>query len=184
VHVSSDSELRFSVWRIAGRKQLTLRGQALVLEAGHLVHRLRACLDRALHDGQSIEVSIVLNEQLRARLALYEEQAALLRGARPPARPRGISRAGALHLRALQALDGREAGASHREIAEVLFGEDAVRERWSADGELRAQVRYLLTRAHGFLNGGYLALAGIRKAASTEMSKRGESLPPGFASVS
>lgn len=175
----------FSLWGIAGRKQLTLRGQALILEAAHLAQRLRVWLDPAICDRAAIALSVPLNDQLRAHFSDYQAQAALLRGQPLPARPREASRAGLLHLRALQALDGRHEGASHRELAEVLFGKDAVRTRWSADGELRAQVRHLLSRANGFVRGGYLALAGVsRKSASTEMNKGGESLPPGFASLS
>lgn len=175
----------FSVWRIAGRKQLTLRDQALVLEATHLAHRLRAWLEPAVHDEALIALSVPLDDQLRAHIAGYQTQAAMLYGQRLPARSREASRANLLHLRALQALDARLDGASHREIAEVLFGAAAVRTRWSADGELRAQVRYLLSRANGLVHRGYLALAGVsRKSDSTEMSKGGESLPPGFAPIS
>ena len=68
-----------------------------------------------------------------------------------------------LHLRALQALDATQAGAHHRDIAGALFGADAVQSRWSADSELRAQVRHVLTRAEEFMRGGYLALAGVRQ---------------------
>ncbi len=68
-----------------------------------------------------------------------------------------------LHLRALQALDARQAGARHRDIAEALFGFDSVQSRWNADSELRAQVRHILARAEEFMRGGYLALAGVRQ---------------------
>jgi hypothetical protein len=66
-------------------------------------------------------------------------------------------------LHALQALDASQAGARHRDIAGALFGVDAVRTRWTPDGELRAQVRHLLRRAEGLMRGGYLALAGVRR---------------------
>ena len=68
-----------------------------------------------------------------------------------------------LHLRALQALDASQAGARHRDIAGAVFGADAVRTRWTADSELRAQVRHLLSRAKGLKRGGYLSLAGVRQ---------------------
>ena len=79
---------------------------------------------------------------------------------------RPATRAALLHLRALQALDAAQAGASHRDIAQALFGLEAVALRWHEDGELRAQVRYLLRRAEGYMLGGYLALAGIRRTAA------------------
>lgn len=185
-HVACSGGQTFSVWQLAGRKQLTLREQGgLILEAVHLAHRLRAWLDPAVHEGAAVELSIPLDDHLRTRLPAYQGQAAMLGGRRPPAQPREVSRAGLLHLRALQALDGQQHGASHRDIAEALFGADAVRTRWSADGELRAQVRHLLSRARAFLNGGYLGLAGAsRKSASTETKARAHSLPPPFAPVS
>lgn len=184
VHAASDGEQVFSLWRIAGRKQLTLRGRDLLLEAAHLAHRLHAWIDPAICDGSAIELSIPLDRQLRTQLPAYQAKAEMLHGRRPVAQPREVSRAGLLHLRALQALDGQQHGASHREIAEVLFGDEAVRARWSADGELRAQVRHLLSRANGLVAGGYLTLTARRKSASTETNARGDSLPPGFAPVS
>ncbi len=54
------------------------------------------------------------------------------------ARPRPRTEAlQALHT--LQALDATQAGASLREIAEVLFGSTEVAADWHADGALRAQ---------------------------------------------
>ena len=74
---------------------------------------------------------------------------------------RSATRAALLHLRALQALDASQAGGSHRDIAQALFGLEAIVLRWHEDGELRAQVRHLLRRAEFFMNGGYLSLAGV-----------------------
>lgn len=51
-----------------------------------------------------------------------------------------------MHMRVLQALDGVDAGASHREIASAIFGADIVAARWHADSELRARVRHLIRR--------------------------------------
>src|SRR3546814_7271716 len=61
-------------------------------------------------------------------------------------------------MRALQALDGALAGASQRRIATVLFGEEDVAARWSPDGELRAQVRYLIQRGRAMMEGEYRSL--------------------------
>ncbi len=55
----------------------------------------------------------------------------------------------------LQAWDGRQAGASHREIAEVLYGHRIVAEDWSA-GFLRTRVQRLLRGADRLVHGGYL----------------------------
>jgi hypothetical protein len=64
-------------------------------------------------------------------------------------------------MRTLQALDAVLAGASQREIAVALFGSASVALRWSADGELRAQVRRLIRRGEELAANGYRRLAGI-----------------------
>jgi hypothetical protein len=71
------------------------------------------------------------------------------------------SRNGLSHLRILQARDGVLSGATHREIAVSLFGAEPVRRGWSTDGELRAQVRYLIRRGVELASVGYRSLVGI-----------------------
>jgi hypothetical protein len=83
-----------------------------------------------------------------------------LEGAR--LRPRA-KRSALVHMRALQAYDGAVMGASQREIARVLFGDAAVAGKWHSDGELRAQVRYLIARARAYVGGGYINLLAARR---------------------
>ena len=129
--------------------------------AVHGEHCLRASLSSDLEDGSAYSLLVPLNPSLHPRLPEYQAQARVFGGEVPQPEPRPIGRAALLHLRALQALDGLQTGAHHRDIAGALFGVDTVRKRWTADSELRAQVRYLLTRAEGLMRGGYLALAGV-----------------------
>jgi hypothetical protein len=63
---------------------------------------------------------------------------------RQPARP---TPAALLELHTLQALDATLAGASLREVAEGLFGADAVAADWHKDSALRARVRRLVRAA-------------------------------------
>ena len=135
----------------------------MVLLATYGSHRLRASLSADLADGAACGLAMPLDPSPRARLPEYQAQARVFRGEVPHPQPRPVGRAALLHLHALQALDAAQAGARHRDIAEALFGADAVRTRWTADSELRAQVRHLLSRAEGLMRGGYLALAGIRQ---------------------
>ena len=81
------------------------------------------------------------------------------------------------HMRALQALDAWVAGASHRAIAVALFGIERVTADWFADGDLRAQVRRHLARAHAYCSGEYQALARLALPAS---DRRESSLPATF----
>lgn len=153
---------RFSLWQIPGIKRLSHAGDALILAVGLGPLRLQASLSSTLHDGTPYTCSVPLNAQLQTRLPAYQAQARVLHGERPRARFRPAQRSGLLHLRAIHALDAQQSGARHRDIALALFGAEAVASRWSADGELRAQVRHLLARGRGFVDGGYLALAGVR----------------------
>jgi hypothetical protein len=74
------------------------------------------------------------------------------------------------HMRMLQALDGRAAGASHRQIAAAIFGNQMVLCSWSADGELRAQVRYLLRKSAQLAFIGYRQLAGLEESLTGDSS--------------
>ncbi|MNR64426.1 hypothetical protein D3C85_1870690 [compost metagenome] len=60
----------------------------------------------------------------------------------------------------MQALDATLAGASLREIAEGLFGEDAAAD-WYSDGGLRSKVRRLVQRGDALMRGGYRRLAQL-----------------------
>jgi hypothetical protein len=60
-----------------------------------------------------------------------------------------------LELHTLQALDATLAGASLREVAEGLFGADAVAADWHKDSALRARVRRLVRRGDALMRGGY-----------------------------
>ncbi len=57
---------------------------------------------------------------------------------------------------ALVALDGRRAGASHRDVAKVIFGIERVREAWSGGGGwLKERMRRALAAGEALRDGGY-----------------------------
>ena len=63
----------------------------------------------------------------------------------------------------LIAVDGRAAGASHREVAEVIFGHKRVREEWPGRGDwMKQRMWRALTKGDTLCGGGYLRL--IEKA--------------------
>lgn len=156
----------FDLWRVPGRKRLALGDSGLTLLTEVSAQRLRMSLADDLSDGAVYTCTAPLSPGLRGQLAAFNAQAQALQGYAPAEdSTRAVTRAALLHLRALQALDGAQAGASHRDIAQGLFGLDAV-VRWHADGELRAAVRHLLRRAEAYVGGGYLSLAGIRHTAA------------------
>lgn len=168
-HAQNPAPRRFDLWRIPGRKRLALDGPDLALTADPSTQRMRLSLSGALTDGAAYASAVPLAPHLRSELAAFNAQAQALEGRAlqvNPARP--VTRQALLHLRALQALDAAQAGASHRDIAQALFGLEAVVLRWHEDSELRAQVRHLLRRADEFMTGGYLALAGVLHPAAKQ----------------
>ena len=162
VHAHGAATRRFDLWRIPGRKRLAMDGHVLTITADISALRMRLSLSGSLEDGGAYVGAVPLTPGLRGQLDGYREQAQALEGHAPQiSHVRPATRAVLLHLRALQALDASQAGASHRDIAQSLFGLESVVLRWHEDGELRAQVRHLLRRAQAFMNGGYLDLAGV-----------------------
>lgn len=154
----------FDLWRVPGRKRLD-GGSDAVLTVSIGTHHARILLDCGLANGSTYVCTVPLTPHLRGQIAEFQALSSLLDGDplhRVNARP--ISRAGLLHLRALQALDATQARASHRDLAVALFGLEAVRAQWHADGGLRAQVRHVVARAEGFMRQDYLGLAGVRLA--------------------
>ena len=139
-------------------------GTALSLIAEINQQIVRLTLGAGVYDGQPFAFHVPGRVDARTAWSLLSEVLELLntpprRPLRPTARQRP-NRSSLNHLRALQAFDGAAAGASHCEIAEVIFGSRDVFERWNTDSELRAQVRYLLRRGQGLVSGGYRQVLG------------------------
>ena len=137
----------FDFWHIPGHKQLTHDGKGLALIARSPGHCLRFALAPGLEDGMAVAYA------QRGRGRALDTPAPMARPRPPPA--------ALLELHTLQALDATLAGASLREVAEGLFGADAVAADWHADGELRARVRRLVRRSTALMRGGYRRLAQI-----------------------
>jgi hypothetical protein len=53
-----------------------------------------------------------------------------------------------------------------REVAEGLFGVDAVAADWHKDSALRARVRRLIRRGEALMRGGYRSLAQLAPVAA------------------
>ncbi|WP_434211879.1 DUF7011 domain-containing protein [[Pseudomonas] boreopolis] len=155
----------FEFWRIPGRKQLIHDGQRLVLVS----HWPGCCLRLVLAPG--LEDSMAYLYAIRACAAPCARYRALAAGldalaAATEATPAAAARsrptpAAVLELHTLQALDATLAGASLREVAEGLFGADAVVANWHADSALRARVRRLVRRGYALMRGGYRRLAQL-----------------------
>ena len=158
----------FALWRMPGRKQLAHDGQRVLLTAYRPEGALRAALSPTLEHGMAYAHGVAAGARLpqrwRAAAAMMERfdgyfgRYATGRDGRahPHAHAHGRpDRIALMHMRSLQTLDGLAAGATHREIAQALFGAAVVAERWHDLGELRAQVRRLARRGRALVDGGY-----------------------------
>lgn len=146
----------FAFWKIRGPKAITHDGSQLQLTA-RAGRTARAALDREVTVDEPYAVVVPVNDPRRCR-HLCEEAALYAGGAAPKTSASRPARSALVHLRTLQALDAAEEGATHREIASAVFGVSIVERDWSADGELRAQVRYYLKRGRTLIDGAYRAL--------------------------
>ena len=163
----------FTLWRMPGRKQLAHDGHRLLLTAYRPEGTLRAAFSPALEHGMAYAHGLAAGARLRERwraataamerLDGYFGRETVLPGMHAHAHGRP-DRIALLHMRSLQALDGLAAGATHREIAQALFGAAVVAERWHDLGELRAQVRRLVRRGQALADGGYRRLLQIESA--------------------
>jgi len=155
----------FEFWHIPGRKELIHDGKRLVLMARWPGCCIRLALAPTLEDGMAYLYAI---RACTAPCASYRtitaelDKLATADGAPPAAAARSRpTPAALLELHTLQALDATLAGASLREVAEGLFGADAVATAWYADGGLRSRVRRLVRRGQSLMRGGYRRLAQL-----------------------
>lgn len=160
----------FEFWRVPGRKHLIHDGKRLVLVSRWPGCCLRLALAPGLEDGMAylyaIRACATPCARYRALVAELDKLAVLL-DSEPTAmtRPRP-SPVQLQELHTLQALDATLAGASLREVAEGVFGVDAVTADWHADSALRARVRRLVRRGEALMRGGYRSLAQLAPVAS------------------
>lgn len=157
-----DSEAApFSLWSVPGQKALYYDGSTLSVCAEIDQQVIRLDLDEGVTHGCPFAFHIPARAEARKTWLLASSILSPpdAHGSNPlESKPTRPPRSTIAHLRTLQALDGAASDASHREIAQVIFGARDVFERWHTDSELRAQVRYLLRRGERLVNGGYREL--------------------------
>lgn len=135
---------------------------ALTVDAGdHLLDRrgavLRVHLDGAGADPPAVLIPFDRLFEVRMAAALRLWRA--LNGRPPGPNPAALSEARRNRLiLSLRALDGRLDDATHRQIAGVLFGADAVPEREWISHELRDRTARLVRLGVAMMNGGYRRL--------------------------
>ncbi|MFU4219470.1 DUF2285 domain-containing protein [Pseudomonas aeruginosa] len=160
----------FAFWCVPGDKHLIHDGTRLVLMSHWPGCCVRLALGPGLEDGMAY---LYATRACATPCARYRTLAAELDAlsaatvAAPAASARSRPTLAAVQeLHTLQALDATLAGASLREVAEGLFGADAVAADWHKDSALRARVRRLVRRGEAFMRSGYRSLAQLPPVAS------------------
>ncbi|WP_334070739.1 DUF2285 domain-containing protein [Burkholderia ambifaria] len=155
----------FEFWHIPGHKHLIYDGKRLVLTARWPGCCVRLALAPGLADGMAYLYAVRACAARRASyhaIAVELDKLTTVDAAVPAAMARSRpTPAALLELNTVQALDATLTGASLREIAEGLFGAEAVAAGWYADGGLRSRVRRLVRRGQSLMRGGYRRLAQL-----------------------
>lgn len=106
-----------------------------------------------------IRCELISGSDIETKLLTVQRLIALMRLGRFPRRLAPLHRRARRWMMALQACDARRAGASHREIAAVLFGQAMVDADWdSVSAYLRCRVQRLIRLGEGLIQGGYRQL--------------------------
>lgn len=155
----------FAFWRLPGRKHLIHDDKRLVLVAQWPGRCMRLVLAPDLEDGMAFLYAVRASAKPSARYRVFATTLDALAAATnimPVATTRSRPTPTALlELHTLQALDATLARASLREVAQGLFGADAVVADWHADSALRARVRRLVRRGEALMRGGYRRMAQL-----------------------
>lgn len=158
-----DNAVPFQFWALPGEKQLLHDGRRLLLLQRQAGRRLRLALSPELQDGMAHVYATRAGPKRAGRWRAAEAAFAALDALQPHDPGAGKvgdrpGRTALLHLHTLQALDGVQAGASQRQVAQVLYGVHAVAAHWHNDGRLRAHVRRLIARGRRLMQGDYRRL--------------------------
>lgn len=139
--------------------QVPGRGEYVLIAEGSRCIRMKICSGTVLSGPVSLEFLVAGDHAFEVRILSLRRLAAFHRLGRFPRSLFPPERRARRWARALQAWDGRKAGASHREIASVLYGHKAVRHDWYGPSDYqRTHVRRLLQTADGLIRGGWRKL--------------------------
>ncbi|MGC1301714.1 MAG: DUF2285 domain-containing protein [Caulobacteraceae bacterium] len=136
-------------------------GEHLVIGDARIQIRLDVRLGTVLQGPVALSYGLAGRVGLEPKLETLQRLVALARLGRMPRRPYRPDPRGRRWATALRARDARNAGASHREIATVLFGERRVEAEWNGMSDyLRTRVQRLIRLGESLSRGGYRRLLG------------------------
>jgi hypothetical protein len=151
----------FSLWALPGKQRVSVSDRYWACFTSGAGKDVQLRLDRSVEEGKPYAYVIRADHQIHERLktlSLMIERLTYIGTTKRTVTDESLNRRAQTHARTLQAIDGVQSGASHRNIAAAIFGVAEIAKRWTPDSELRAQVRYLIRRGMKLINGGYRSL--------------------------
>lgn len=134
-------------------------GERVLLRHAGLHLRIDLLAGSVLHGPVSPKVVLPGFWGISAQLLTLKRLGILARGGLLPTSLQPREKRASRWARMLQAHDGAVAGATHREIANTIFGAELVRSEWrGASDHLRLKVQRLLREARRLASGGYRSL--------------------------
>ncbi|MEM9617943.1 MAG: DUF2285 domain-containing protein [Pseudomonadota bacterium] len=147
----------------SAREYLLMRGKGCVVQI--------RCTGMSLLSVEPVRMKLQISDmQAYERKLRYQKEALKLYGDGPDTSEPLWSKTTQILRNGLIALDCLELGMKQRDIAAVIYGEDAVAHDWADDcSSLRSQLRYVIRKAEGLRDGGYLVeLLGARLGPDTQ----------------
>ncbi|NHK27121.1 DUF2285 domain-containing protein [Parvularcula flava] len=131
-----------------GREYLLIHGKGCVVQV--------RCTGLSLLGMEPVMMNLSISDIGAYERKLKAQKAALaILGDDPESQPPQWTKRTQILRNGLIAIDGLKAGLSRREIAELLHGKDRVAADWNGPS-LRHAMRYLVRKAEGLRDGGYL----------------------------
>lgn len=156
------SRADFDLWTLS-QPAIVLRlrgkGEHVLIADGPRCIRIEVYKGTLLAGPVQLDFLIAGDDGVESRILSLRRLAALRRLGRFPRTLFPREQRARRWARALQAWDGRKLGASHRDIACVLFGGKAVQRDWDGTSDFqRTQVKRLLKTANMMIAGGWRKL--------------------------
>lgn len=134
-------------------------GEHMLIADGPRCIRIEVRSGTLLDGPVQIDYHVPGDSHVEAKIMTLRRLTALCRLGRFPVKLFPPERRARRWAMALQAWDGRQAGASHREIASVIHGKAIVRRDWLGTSDyLRTHVKRLLRTADALIGGGWRLL--------------------------
>ncbi len=135
-------------------------GLHVVIADGPRERRFLVLAPEPPEPGTPLWATVAFDEPRAPQIAAIERLAALMEGPDPPADLTHYQTD--MLRRVLQGLDATLAGASLRDTAAAVFGDQRTSTDWFRSSPLRDQVRYLIRRGRRLMTGGYRDLLAGR----------------------